>query len=584
MSKNKKKKNELKGTFKNLIKSWRFIKEQKLKLFGCLFFSLLLCTISVITPLLSAKLLLGLTDGIFDTVIKVSTAMLIIELSRNICHFLYNRIFYRYLMDTVSSLQCVIAEETLKLETEELDKKSSGIFIDRLNNDTREIVNIFSQLGDALMDVLTNIGVLIAVLVVNKVMFLYFVITCTLLFIIEKVRMTKMFKFDKKRRKIAEKNTGLIGELVRGIRDIKVLNANENFMNKAKERLKEANEENYKMEKVRMNYRLVVSSLRDICDIAFIFLGIYLVSISNLTIANFVVIYMYKDRIIGLLGYITFVIELLKKFNVAADRVFEVVDDEHFKKETFGNRSIKKVKGDFEFKNVTFSYDESKKVLKDISFKVNANETVAFVGKSGSGKSTIFSLINKLYNIDEGEILIDGININDLTKDSIRNNMSIITQNPYIFNFSIKENLKLVKENMTDEEMIDVCKTACLHDFIMTLPDGYDTLVGEGGLTLSGGQRQRLAIARALLKKTEIILFDEATSALDNETQNEIQKAINNMKGEYTILIIAHRLSTVIDSDRIIMIEDGKVIDEGTHEKLLKSNEAYQKLYKKELI
>ncbi len=584
MSKNKKKKNELKGTFKNLLKSWRFIKEQKLKLFGCLFFSLLLCTISVITPLLSAKLLLGLTDGIFDTVIKVSTAMLIIELSRNICHFLYNRIFYRYLMDTVSSLQCVIAEETLKLETEELDKKSSGIFIDRLNNDTREIVNIFSQLGDALMDVLTNIGVLIAVLVVNKVMFLYFVITCTLLFIIEKVRMTKMFKIDKKRRKIAEKNTGLIGELVRGIRDIKVLNANENFMNKAKERLKEANEENYKMEKVRMNYRLVVSSLRDICDIAFIFLGIYLVSISNLTIANFVVIYMYKDRIIGLLGYITFVIELLKKFNVAADRVFEVVGDEHFKKETFGNRSIKKVKGDFEFKNVTFSYDESKKVLKDISFKVNANETVAFVGKSGSGKSTIFSLINKLYNIDEGEILIDGININDLTKDSIRNNMSIITQNPYIFNFSIKENLKLVKENMTDEEMIDVCKTACLHDFIMTLPDGYDTLVGEGGLTLSGGQRQRLAIARALLKKTEIILFDEATSALDNETQNEIQKAINNMKGEYTILIIAHRLSTVIDSDRIIMIEDGKVIDEGTHEKLLKSNEAYQKLYKKELI
>lgn len=584
MSKNKKKKNELKGTFKNLIKSWRFIKEHKFKLFGCLFFSLLLCTISVITPLLSAKLLLGLTDGIFDTVIKVSTAILIIELSRNICHFLYNRIFYRYLMDTVSSLQCVIAEETLKLETEELDKKSSGIFIDRLNNDTREIVNIFSQLGDALMDVLTNIGVLIAVLVVNKVMFLYFVITCTLLFIIEKVRMTKMFKIDKKRRKIAEKNTGLIGELVRGIRDIKVLNANDNFMNKAKERLKEANEENYKMEKVRMNYRLVVSSLRDICDIAFIFLGIYLVSISNLTIANFVVIYMYKDRIIGLLGYITFVIELLKKFNVAADRVFEVVDDEHFKKETFGNRSIKKVKGDFEFKNVTFSYDESKKVLKDISFKINANETVAFVGKSGSGKSTIFSLINKLYNIDEGEILIDGININDLTKDSIRNNMSIITQNPYIFNFSIKENLKLVKENMTDEEMIDVCKTACLHDFIMTLPDGYDTLVGEGGLTLSGGQRQRLAIARALLKKTEIILFDEATSALDNETQNEIQKAINNMKGEYTILIIAHRLSTVIDSDRIIMIEDGKVIDEGTHEKLLKSNEAYQKLYKKELI
>lgn len=580
----KKKKNELKGTFKNLIKSWRFIRNQKLKLFGCLIFSALLCLISVVTPLLSAKLLLNLTDGIFENVTKVATVILIIELTRNICNFFYSRMFHRYLMDTISEMQCVIAEETLKLETEELDKKSSGIFIDRLNNDTREIVNIFNQLGDALIDVVTNVGVLMAVFVVNKIMFFYFVITCTVIFILEKIRMKKMFEIDKKRRKIAEKNTGLIGELVRGIRDIKVLNANTNFMNKAKERLREANEENYKMEKVRMNYRLAVGTIKDIFNIAFIYLGIYLVTLGNLTVANFVVIYMYKDRIVGLLGYFTFVIELLKKFNIAADRVFEVVDDGYFKKEKFGTKNIKKVKGDFEFKNVTFAYDDSKKVLKDISFKVNANETVAFVGKSGSGKSTIFSLINKLYNIDEGEILIDGININDLSKDSLRNNMSIITQNPYIFNFSIKENLKLVKENMTDEEMIEVCKTACLHDFIMTLPDGYDTLVGEGGLTLSGGQRQRLAIARALLKKTEIILFDEATSALDNETQDEIQKAINNMKGEYTILIIAHRLSTVIDSDRIIMIEDGKVIDEGTHEKLLKSNEAYQKLYRKELI
>ena len=177
MSKNKKKKNELKGTFKNLIKSWRFIKEHKFKLFGCLLFSLLLCLISVVTPLLSAKLLLGLTDGVFDTVIKISTAMLIIELARNVCRFFYSRIFTKYLMETISSIQCVLAEETLKLETEELDKKSSGIFIDRLNNDTREIVNIFSELGDALMDVLTNLGVLMAVFVVNKVMFFYFVIT-----------------------------------------------------------------------------------------------------------------------------------------------------------------------------------------------------------------------------------------------------------------------------------------------------------------------------------------------------------------------------------------------------------------------
>ena len=313
-------------------------------------------------------------------------------------------------------------------------------------------------------------------------------------------------------------------------------------------------------------------------------LGTYLCLKNYLSIANFVIIYMYKDRLLELLSYCSYLIELTKKFNVAATRVFEIIDDEKFKKEIFGNKILDKINGDFEFRDVSFSYNEDKVVLKNINFKIHANETVAFVGKSGSGKSTIFSLLNRLYSIDSGEILIDNININDLTKDSIRNNMSIITQNPYIFNFSIRDNLKLVKDDMTDEEMVEACKLACLHDFIMTLKDGYDTIVGEGGITLSGGQRQRLAIARALLKKTEIILFDEATSALDNETQASIQKAINNMKGEYTILIIAHRLSTVIDSDRIILIDDGKILDEGTHDELIKNNEFYKKLYEKELV
>lgn len=148
---------------------------------------------------------------------------------------------------------------------------------------------------------------------------------------------------------------------------------------------------------------------------------------------------------------------------------------------------------------------------------------------------------------------------------------------------SIKENLAIVKPDLTEKEMIKVCQIACLDDFIQSLPDKYDTIVGENGIMLSGGQKQRLAIARALLKKTEIILFDEATSALDNDTQSEIQKAINNMKGEYTILIIAHRLSTVIDSDRIILIDDGHVVDSGTHYELLQKNEFYQHLYQKEL-
>ena len=218
-----------------------------------------------------------------------------------------------------------------------------------------------------------------------------------------------------------------------------------------------------------------------------------------------------------------------------------------------------------------------------MSFEVKPNERVAFVGKSGTGKTTIFNLITKLYTSDSGHILLDGNDINELTCSTIRNNMSIITQNPYIFNFSIKDNLLLAKENASMKEIRKACKLACIDDFIMSLPEKYETKVGENGVILSGGQKQRIAIARALLMKTEIILFDEATSALDNETQSQIQEAINNLKGEYTILIVAHRLSTVIDSDRIFVVSHGKIIDNGTHKELLKRCDIYKNLYNKDL-
>lgn len=267
---------------------------------------------------------------------------------------------------------------------------------------------------------------------------------------------------------------------------------------------------------------------------------------------------------------------------MASERVFSIIDGDDYKKEKFGSIHLKKVNGDFEFKNVSFAYDKNK-VLRNLNFKINANETVAFVGKTGAGKTTIFSLLCKMYDNYEGEITIDNIDIKKLDKDSIRGNITIISQNPYIFHMSIKENLKLVKSNLTKKEMIEACKAASLHDFIMTLPKKYDTIIGEGGVNLSGGQKQRLAIARALVQKTEIILFDEATSALDNETQMHIQKAIENMKNEYTILIIAHRLSTIINADRILFLDNGKITASGTHKELLKNCPAYKNLYESEI-
>ncbi len=189
-----------------------------------------------------------------------------------------------------------------------------------------------------------------------------------------------------------------------------------------------------------------------------------------------------------------------------------------------------------------------------------------------------------MYDNQSGVISIDGIDIKELDEESIRGNITIISQNPYIFNLSIKDNLKLVKNDITEEEITEACHLACLDDFIESLPNGYDTVVGEGGVNLSGGQRQRLAIARALVQKTKIILFDEATSALDNETQTKIQKAIDNLKDKYTIVIIAHRLSTIVNCDKIMILQNGRIIDSGTHKELLRTNKGYIKLCETEIV
>ena len=238
-----------------------------------------------------------------------------------------------------------------------------------------------------------------------------------------------------------------------------------------------------------------------------------------------------------------------------------------------------------DFKNVSFKYNEfsEKNIIEDINIELDDNIIYGLIGKSGSGKTTIVNLISKIYEVDKGSILLDGNNINDLDKYSIRNNISVISQKPYLFNMTIKENLLLVSPNASQKQIENVCKICELHDYIMNLPKKYNTLVGEGGVTLSGGECQRVAIARALLMKTNIILFDEATSALDNETQENIQKAINNISSEYTMIIIAHRLSTIKNCNKIIVIDDGKVSGIGTHNELYKNNEIYKSLYEKEL-
>ncbi len=566
----------------NLKKTWKYIKSAKMNLVGYGAVSILEAIISAILPLLSAKVILNITNGVINQLVISALVVFFIEIILYVMYYFKSFFYRRIYQKTLINIQKSLAKEILNLEIAEIDKNSSGLFIDRLNKDTQDIAGLFMEYTYWISYIITNVGVLFTVFVLNKYLFVYALISSIVVFIINRKRIAKQYEVQKELKVLQESKTGLTSELVRGIRDIKVLNANNTILKQINEKIEETTKKEVKIINIRNFYNYIENNTRAISDLGFIIIGCFLYNKALLTIPTFVIIYNYQSKIKNLLTGMVQLSEYNKKFSVSANRVFEVIDNVKFKKEKFGNVEIKKLDGNIIFENVSFGYDKTK-IINDMSFEIKPNERIAFVGKSGAGKTTIFSLITRLYKSNKGKILLDGNNINDLTCSTIRDNMSIITQNPYIFNFSIKENLLMAKENATMKEIREACKMACIDDYIMSLPDKYNTMVGENGVILSGGQKQRIAIARALLMKTEIILFDEATSALDNETQSKIQEAINNLKGEYTILIVAHRLSTIIDSDRIFVVEDGKIVDSGSHRELLKKSGIYKNLYNKDL-
>lgn len=566
----------------NVKKTWKYIKKARLNLIGYGLVSIIEAIISTIIPLLAAKVILNITNGIINELILSAIIVFFIDLLLYAMVYFKGFFYQKIYQKTLISIQKSLTKEILNLEVQEIDKNSSGLFIDRLNKDTQDMAGLFMEYAYWLSYIITNVGVLVTIFILNKYLFMYAVITSLIVYFINKKSLAKQYEIQRKLKTIQENKTGLTSELVRGIRDIKILNASNSVLKQAYTKIEESTNEQVHIMNIRRLYSYIESNVRALTDLGLILVGCLLYNKSLLSIPNFVIIYNYQTKVKNLLIGIVKIAEYNKKFNIAANRVYEVIENDKFTKEQFGNIKKDKLDGSIKFVDVSFSYD-TEEILKKMNFTIKPNEKIAFVGKSGAGKSTIFNLITHLYQVSSGKVLLDNININDLDCNTIRNNMSIITQNPYIFNFSIKDNLLLAKEDATLKEIRKACKLACIDDYIMSLPNKYETLVGENGVILSGGQKQRIAIARALLMQTEIILFDEATSALDNETQEHIQKAIDNLKGEYTILIIAHRLSTVIDADKIFVVNDGTIIDYGTHHELLKKCEFYKNLYSKDL-
>ena len=546
--------------------------------------SIIVSLLGILIPAISAFQLVNFSNSLFDKVILATVLVFCINVLGAVISFIQKYGSEKFSKYVISNIQLDLGREILKINVSDIDKHSNGLFIQRLSGDASSITSVFTYGLNIFTGIIRDIGAIVIIFVIDIWIGLYFLLFFIIFSVLQRYRIKRLDSNDRRYRSQKENTSGFATELIRGIRDIKMLNAENSFLNRMKSSIDELNQKNYDMNYTSRIFWFVEDILRYLFDFILIILLVFCVKESVFDVSFGIVIYNYRRDILSLVYTLNSFLNYVREYNLSCERVFALIDGKEFKKEKFGKKHLDKVDGNFEFKNVCFSYEKDKLVLDNVNFKVSANQTVAFVGRSGSGKSTIFNLLCKMYDIDSGQILLDNININDLDKDSIRGNITVINQEPYIFNMSIRDNLKLVKENLSEEEMIYACKQACIDEFINSLKDGYDTILGENGVNLSGGQKQRLAIARALVQKTEIILFDEATSALDNETQYKIKSAIDNMKNEYTILIIAHRLSTIINCDKIFFIDNGRVVDSGTHEELMKKNKEYKKLYESEII
>ncbi|QSB50309.1 ABC transporter ATP-binding protein [Parageobacillus toebii] len=324
----------------------------------------------------------------------------------------------------------------------------------------------------------------------------------------------------------------------------------------------------------------VVNTVTDIAPIIVIGYAGYQVLIGHITVGTLVAFVGYIDRLYSPLRRLVNSSTTLTQSFASMDRMFEFLDETYDIVDAPNAMDCKEVKGDIVFENVTFAYNKNEPpVLRDISFSVKAGETIALVGMSGGGKSTLVSLIPRFYDVTKGRILLDGIDIRDIRVRSLRDQIGMVFQDSFLFSDSVKENILLGKPGATDEEVIAAAKAANAHDFIMNLPDGYDTKVGERGIKLSGGQKQRIAIARVFLKNPPLLIFDEATSALDLESEHYIQEAMERLAKNRTTFIVAHRLSTITHADRIFLIEDGKIVESGTHDELMARKGQYYHLF-----
>ena len=493
--------------------------------------------------------------------------------------FLNGYLSHKAAWNLVADMRVLIYDHLQKLSLRFYQDKQTGQLMSRATNDTATFEMLIAHaVPDLLANILIVIGVTIVLFFMNAYLALLTLIPIPFL-IIGSLIFTKKVRpnFSAAQRDLADLNATL-QDNISGMKEIQIFNQQPREKNRIQKSANSYASSILNALKLSAIFHPTVEAISSIGTVIVVAFGGWLALQHNLSVPDIIGFLLYLNLFYQPISALARVTEDLQQAMAGADRVFEVLDTEPDIKDKPEAENILDSKGEISFRDVSFNYISSVPVLQNISFTAEPGKMVALVGPTGVGKTTVISLIARFYEPVSGSILLDGKDIKDITLSSLRNQISIVLQDIFLFNGSVAENIAYGSKAATLEEIVNAAKAARAHEFICEMPEGYDTVIGERGVKLSGGQKQRLSIARAVLRNTPILIFDEATAAVDVETEAKIQQAIQELAVSRTIIVVAHRLTTVKRADNILVIQDGKVVESGNHLELLTYNGVYKQL------
>lgn len=562
-----------------------YLKNYKAFLFLAIFLTIGSSIFEIISPKLMGNITTRIFENLkmktsidFDYVIKICLIMGLVYLGQAVFEFFRGRILVDVTQDLIAKFRREISEKVKYIPTSYFDKNKTGDLLSRMTNDVETLgKNLQQTISSILSSIVLIVGILFVMIKISPTLTLVFLFTLPMTYFSTKFISNKSQGYFRRKSKGLGSMVGFVEENFSGSELIKAFN----YEKRSEKEFLEINDNLYEVSyRASFMTGIMLPIMTFISNLGYVMLSIVgglLVLSGKLFVGDIQAVIQYVRRLSNPIEQLAEMASIFQASIAAAERVFEFLDQEP--EEEIVKDEIKKPVEDIVFKNVYFSYDKKKPVINNLNLEVEKNKTVAIVGSTGAGKTTIVNLLMRFYDIDKGFIKINGKDIRDVSRKNLRSLFGMVLQDSWLFRGTIYENILYGREDATREEVIEATKKAYCHSFIEKLPKGYDTVLNEEASNISQGQRQLLTIARALLSDPEILILDEATSSVDTRTEALIQKAMKNLLHERTNFVIAHRLSTIVNSDVILVLDKGDIVEKGNHRELLAKEGVYADLY-----